>query len=97
MKVTNAVKPPPGMVNLLEESLRWSRDHKGETYRHALPCEWCLQQGLCHAIAELTGQTAMEVREFYTEKISKEKKPRGKGKVVRRRQSQRKVVVRRKK
>lgn len=78
---------------LLVESLRWTRDHKGQKYRHAIPCEWCLQQGLCHALAVLTGATTGEVRKVYTDKVNNENRRR----VVSRRPAKKKRVVRIKK
>ena len=76
----------------LLESFRWSRDHKGEKYRHAIPCEWCLQQGLLLAMAELCGWNPVEKRAEFVERVNSEKKP----KRVVKRAVKKKVVVRRK-
>lgn len=73
------------LEKLVEESLRWTRDHKGEKYKHAIPCEWCMQQGLFHAMSVLSGSKVSDLRMEYTAKINTEKKPRTKSKVVRRR------------
>lgn len=79
--------------NLLLESLRWSRDHKGETYKHAAPCEWCLQQGLLQSLAVLKHSTPGELRNEYTEQVESEKKQRRR---VVKKPVKRRVVVRRK-
>jgi len=94
--VSAPTKPPAELVKLLTDSLRWSRDHKGEKQRHMIPCEWCFQQGLCQAIiiGWQDGATVNDIREFYTSKINSEKKPSKKRVVV---PSRRRVVVRRKK
>jgi hypothetical protein len=70
------VKAPTGLVKLLEDSLRWSRDHKGETYKHALPCEECLAEGLAIGIASYTREMPHDVLNRYKEKIAKEPQPK---------------------
>ena len=85
------MKPPKELVELLEDSLRWSRDHKGAQYKNALPCERCLAMGLCHGIASYTGQTSVEVFKKHQMKINNEKIKRR----VIKRPMKRKVIKRR--
>lgn len=77
----------------LMQSFRWSRDHKGEKYKHAAPCEWCLQQGLLHALVAITDGTVGERRREYVEKVNAEKKSRKKTKKT---AAKKRVVVRKK-
>lgn len=84
---------PEVLVAELEDSLRWSRDHTGEKYKHAGPSEWSYQQGLLFGIASVTGEHIPDIRKQYTEKINNE--PRTKKRTVKRPVQKKRVVVRR--
>lgn len=93
------MKPPPLLVRMLEDSLRFSRDHRGAEYKHALPCERCLAMGLAHGIGTYTGQDGLEVFEEYRARINSER-PKKSIRITKSRNTEpvkKRVVVRRKK
>jgi hypothetical protein len=50
-----------GVEKLIEDSFRFSLTHKGQKYRHAIPCEACFRLGLAEGAAVLTGEKPGEV------------------------------------